>query len=161
MKNVRLNQCAVGNQKGELTLALQEYPPQTSIIYYPLGHHALRRDLKTIPIFVCTVDEYCVSNNISNIDLMKIDVEGAELLVLKGASNAITTFRPELIIELHERHSQPFGYLVQDTLNYLHMLGYELFDVIFGITKPHLTAFSYDVNPHQSRHIVIARPLRR
>lgn len=159
LKNVHLSRCAVGDQKGKLTLALEGYPPMSSIKCSPPSHKVQRENLETIPIFVCTIDEYCTANDISNIDFMKIDVEGAELLVLKGASDAITTFRPELMIELHERQSQYFGYSVQDTISHLHMLRYELFDVIFGITRPHLTPFNYEVNLHQSRHIIIACPL--
>lgn len=34
-------------------------------------------------------------------DLIKIDVEGAELLVLQGASRALSKYHPHLIIEVH------------------------------------------------------------
>jgi FkbM family methyltransferase len=37
-------------------------------------------------------------------DLIKIDVEGHELAVLKGGENFITTYHPTLIIEIEQRH---------------------------------------------------------
>ncbi len=37
-----------------------------------------------------TIDEYCCENNITNIDLMKIDVEGFEPYVIAGAKNMIS-----------------------------------------------------------------------
>ena len=36
-----------------------------------------------------TIDEFCVANNIQAIDFLKIDVEGHELFVLKGAAEMI------------------------------------------------------------------------
>jgi FkbM family methyltransferase len=38
---------------------------------------------------------------LSRLNLIKIDVEGAEALVLAGASEAITRFQPALVIDLH------------------------------------------------------------
>jgi FkbM family methyltransferase len=159
LKNVHLSQCAVADEKAELILVLQEYPPMSSIKCSPPSQGVLQENLETIPVSVCTVDEYCTANDISNIDFMKIDVEGAELLMLKGAFNTITAFRPELMVELHERQSQNFGYSIQDTISHLQVLKYELLDVTFGLTKPHLTPFNYDIDSHQSRHIVIALPV--
>ena len=64
----------------------------------------------------CTVD--CISlddwfTNFSqseSVDLLKIDVEGAELDILKGATNFIARFRPDLVIEVHPSHLTRFGY---------------------------------------------------
>ena len=36
-------------------------------------------------ICISTIDEYCIQNNIKNIDLLKIDTEGYEMNVLEGA----------------------------------------------------------------------------
>jgi len=36
-----------------------------------------------------TLDEYCHSRQVETIDFMKVDVEGAELMVLQGASNIL------------------------------------------------------------------------
>ena len=46
-----------------------------------------------------TVDHFLISNNISNVDLIKIDVEGAEFRVLKGAKYTIRKFHPKIIYE--------------------------------------------------------------
>lgn len=48
-----------------------------------------------------TVDKFVEDNNISKVDWMKVDVEGAEEHVIKGALNTIKKFRPKLIIECH------------------------------------------------------------
>lgn len=51
---------------------------------------------ETIP--TSTVDAYCESHNIEHIDLLKIDVEGAEYQVLKGASRMLREKRIQCVI---------------------------------------------------------------
>jgi FkbM family methyltransferase len=155
--NVHLRRCAVAERKRESRLALQGYPPQSSLLS-PLSHQYLNEAVETIPVSVCTVDQYCQAMNIRHIDLVKIDVEGAELLVLQGGSNTIATSRPELVVELHAKQSQPLGYSVQDTIDHLHMLKYELFHIVPGITKAHLVSFDDKVNANRSRDIIVALP---
>jgi FkbM family methyltransferase len=44
---------------------------------------------KKIPVQVSTVDEFCSSRNINAIDVLKVDTEGCDLEVLKGATLAL------------------------------------------------------------------------
>lgn len=46
-----------------------------------------------------TIDNFVISKNISSVDLIKIDVEGAEFKVLKGANATIMHFHPIIIYE--------------------------------------------------------------
>lgn len=48
-------------------------------------------------IQVDTLDNYCLKNSIEKIDLIKIDTEGFEFYILKGASNMLIN-NPEVII---------------------------------------------------------------
>lgn len=49
-----------------------------------------------------TLDEFVERNNVSRMDFpFKIDVEGFELNVLKGAVNSCMKFKPVLFIELN------------------------------------------------------------
>jgi FkbM family methyltransferase len=48
---------------------------------------------EAVHISVTTVDLFCEKNNISNIDFLKIDVEGFEFEVLKGAEKMISSGR--------------------------------------------------------------------
>jgi hypothetical protein len=41
---------------------------------------------------------------------MKIDVEGAELSVLKGAEQTIRRFKPPILLELNSKTAAVFGY---------------------------------------------------
>ena len=52
-----------------------------------------------------TLDNFTKEKNVFP-DLIKIDVEGHELSVLKGAAQYISTHHPTLIIEIEQRHHQ-------------------------------------------------------
>lgn len=56
----------------------------------------------SIEVRVVSLDQWCVAEGIYP-DLMKIDVEGAEMMVLDGAKNMIAARRPTLFIEAHSR----------------------------------------------------------
>jgi FkbM family methyltransferase len=48
-----------------------------------------------------SIDDYVTKNNVSKIDFIKMDIEGAELKALKGAENTIKKFKPRLAIALY------------------------------------------------------------
>jgi FkbM family methyltransferase len=50
---------------------------------------------------LATLDEWAASAGLTRLDLLKIDVEGAELQVLEGGSATIGRFRPALVVELN------------------------------------------------------------
>jgi FkbM family methyltransferase len=54
-------------------------------------------DLIEMPFFITTVDKFCDKKNIDFIDFMKIDVEGHELEVLKGAKRMIAEKKISII----------------------------------------------------------------
>jgi FkbM family methyltransferase len=61
------------------------------------------------------------------IGLIKMDAEGAELPILRGAEKLLSSSRkPDLIFEANEDNCQPFGYCVFDLLSYVHSRGYRL-----------------------------------
>ncbi len=61
---------------------------------------------------------------IERIDWIKMDVEGAELAVLQGASSTLREERPRLLIELHEFHDKDMGAKVHAFLTGLNV-GYQ------------------------------------
>jgi len=158
LRNVHLSRSAVGERSGELQFVLRDFPPTSSL----QGSYSLPalpgEEGDTISVPMCTLDEYCAAESIDRICLVKIDVEGAELQVLRGAAGAIREYSPELMIEIHPMRSRAFGCSVQDTFEYLYALGYELFHIIPALTRPRLAPFLHEPGAHAERHIVIARP---
>ena len=62
-------------------------------------------DVKKYYIKAKTLDEYCCSNNLSP-DFIKCDVEGAELLVFKGAKNTLINNKPIVFSEILRKWSK-------------------------------------------------------
>jgi FkbM family methyltransferase len=59
---------------------------------------------------------------------MKIDVEGAELAVLRGAARTLTTDRPAVMVEVDRGMSARYGFTPDETIAFLTGLGYERSD---------------------------------
>lgn len=58
-------------------------------------------------------------------DVMKIDVEGAELQVLKGAKKTLKNSKPVIFVEIHEgQRINSFGFTKEELYNFLKELGY-------------------------------------
>lgn len=73
-----------------------------------------------------TFDTISQIHNISNIKLIKIDIEGAELLFLKGAQEFFSRERPIIIFETLEVYTQRFNYSVIDVLLELKKYDYKI-----------------------------------
>lgn len=79
---------------------------------------------------VCKVDfldKFISTQKIDRLDLIKCDVEGAELSVIKGGINSIKKFLPVIFIELFERWTLQFNYHPNDVISILNEAGYECF----------------------------------
>jgi FkbM family methyltransferase len=87
--------------------------------------HKLSRDGTGIPVKAVTLDELVPDKRRLSPALVKIDVQGAEMLVLKGAGDILKFAGPALFIELHEEGLQKFGTSVSAILDYLSEYGYE------------------------------------
>ena len=63
-----------------------------------------------IEIEMTTVDDYCAAQSIGRVDLMKVDVEGAELLVFRGAERLLSSKEaPIIMFETDEVLTARFG----------------------------------------------------
>lgn len=76
---------------------------------------------------VDTLDRLVAKLALDRVDLVKIDVEGGELAVLRGGRESLRRFGPVILIELSEVNFRISGYGTQDVLAELSALGYEAF----------------------------------
>jgi len=95
-RNVTLNHRAVSDSNGLIRLHVYDDN------YLSFNTQAVRKitelgaDVKPVEIEetpAVTIDEYCRENKIEYIDLLKIDVEGAELQVMQGAQQMLRSKR--------------------------------------------------------------------
>ncbi len=71
-------------------------------------------------------DEWKVEEGIDNVDLVKLDVEGAELNVLRGMQNTLESQNPRILIEVHAQQLKSFGFSASDIIGFLSELGYKI-----------------------------------
>lgn len=75
-------------------------------------------------IELSTLDEEWGLLGMPKLDVIKIDVEGAELPVILGAEQTIAKFSPVLFIEINQEACKSAGYQANDILQFLAKFGY-------------------------------------
>jgi len=72
-----------------------------------------------------TLDRFCAEKDLVP-QVIKIDVEGAELKVLKGARDVLTTHAPRIFLSVHPKRMEAMGDAVQDLVDCVHQWGYDI-----------------------------------
>lgn len=131
--NLRLNpnlpitvcQVALGAQEGEASLKIAED--------LHAGHNTLGdfvysnvQCVRSERIPLTTLDALVAREGLSQVDAIKIDVEGGELGVLRGGIKTLERFKPVILFELLEPALQAQGASAQMVLELLRYLGYEI-----------------------------------
>jgi FkbM family methyltransferase len=120
---------ALSDQKGELNLYAAKDPDPLGS--YEDGLHTLfpsgGRNVLLHRVEVEKLDDRI--EDLPPPDFIKIDVEGAELFVLRGAMATLQKFHPQLLIEINAESFGAAGYDQQLVFDLLTGLGYQLFDV--------------------------------
>lgn len=151
--NVRVNQQGVGDVTSEMTL----YVNPTAITYSSLRRtQEFLTDEIHVPII--TLDEYAQAQHIAKVGLIKLDVEGGELLVLKGAAQILARDHPILIYEEFEGGYKQFGYSTRNVRTFLTDLGYHLFAIAEQGSKPNLLELTVDSGTDTGYQNVLAKP---
>jgi FkbM family methyltransferase len=89
-----------------------------------------------INVSVQTLDEFLITNNISNVRMIKIDVEGWELEVLKGSSGLLgRSDAPIIIIEYSSGHQVHGGKLLDIYEYILAINNYSIYKLEMGKGK--------------------------
>ena len=66
------------------------------------------------------LDDIAREAGVTRVDALKIDVEGAEFLVLKGAVEILDHYRPVIIVELSDDGLKPMGSSVAEVMAFMH-----------------------------------------
>lgn len=94
--------------------------------------------------------------SVKTIDLIKIDVEGAELSVIKSALELIQKSKPTIIIELLRKWMEPFEAHPQEVMLLLQNMGYK----VFGILASKIVRAEYIDEETQETNFVFVHPQR-
>jgi FkbM family methyltransferase len=91
-----------------------------------------------ITVKAISLDQYVAETGLERVDVMKLDVEGGELEVLRGAAGMFDRFRPILICEVLDQTTLVWGYNAREIISLLGSAGYLWFECgADGILIPH------------------------
>lgn len=147
-KNIIINNLGLGNQDTEIEFKDYGTDSTVNTILLNTSYHDHKIKPKISKSKIKKGDSYCLENNIDCIDLLKIDVEGAEHLVLEGFSQMINQKKIGLIQFEYGYANGDARFLMRDFYNLLNNAGY-----IIGKLKKNGVAFqpwSYKLNDFRS-----------
>ncbi|MDQ1253737.1 MAG: hypothetical protein QG646_2926 [Euryarchaeota archaeon] len=141
---VVLNRCAISDHSGTTSIRL----PASDHTEASLKEHTMASwALKTVVSYDCeleTLDRYVSLRNISKVDFVKIDVEGAEMLVLIGMQTILKGSTPPiLMLEIFVPWIRDFGFTVDDIFSFLDNAGYQIYFI--GANKLTICRDSTDI----------------
>lgn len=116
--NIYVYQIALGSKNKEVNI--ERVDPKNS----GANRIAVHSRLNTSKVNMMTLDNWSEPFNFKGIDWIKIDVEGWELEVIKGAKKILSSHKPKLFIELSDINLKNYGSSPKKLLELLFSLGY-------------------------------------
>lgn len=122
-KLVQVEEVALSDEPGETTLRV---PMQGSMLATMEGRNSLEGAPlgSSMTVRKRRLDSY----NFTSVGFIKIDVEGHEAAVLRGATETITRERPNVMVEIEERHNPGSIRTVSEWFADLEFSGFFLFE---------------------------------
>lgn len=121
--NVFVQQMAASNVSGKVTLKM---PAMNNWGCSTIGSNVLRftpvseREITSIDL-----DSFVAIQQIKKVHFMKLDTEGSELNILRGAQKMIVRDHPIMLIEYNETNMKQCGVFKQELDQFLKDMGYE------------------------------------
>jgi FkbM family methyltransferase len=124
LRNVEVFSFALADKPGTVAFNL---PAEGIEAFGSMHANGRFKVAKTVDVETHRLDDVLEKLGNPKIGLVKMDAEGAELLILRGATKLLSSpDKPDLIFEANEVNCKPFGYCVFDILQYVHSFGYKL-----------------------------------
>jgi FkbM family methyltransferase len=125
LNNITVIEAAASDHSGSITVHL----PALGGAIQPYASAVPNREFlstsRRIEVRASSVDELVAHYRIQALDLLKIDVEGFEPAVLRGAWSVLQNQHPVLIVEHHEGWWTNAGFDAGELRRDLHSIGYE------------------------------------
>jgi methyltransferase, FkbM family len=122
MSNLILIQKAAADQTTQMKLFSSPLSGAHSLRQFPF--HSNSYEVESI-----TLDDFMVHYSTIKIGLLKIDVQGAELLTLRGAQQLLERDRPLVIYEEFEEGYRLFNYTTTELRRFMNEIEYDLYQV--------------------------------
>ncbi|HRP53615.1 MAG TPA: FkbM family methyltransferase [Fluviicola sp.] len=118
-KNIQVENCGLGHVAGTFELVVDTASNRGG---NRIGIDSVGKE--THQVSVVPLDDWIKDKNLTKVDLIKIDVEGYEMNVLKGAKEMLQKFKPMLFIELDDSNLKLQGSSSKELVSFLTFLGY-------------------------------------
>ena len=129
--NVVLNEHALAEEERDVTLFVPGTDlGQASIARHSFGSWETQPVVEAHAAHALTVDGYAADRGLQSLSFIKCDVEGAELLVLRGAHETLRRFSPILYLEVCPAWTTSLGYEPADMVRFLAGFGYRQFHLV-------------------------------
>ena len=122
MNNVSVQNVALSNVEGALPMFEGPEGHKGISSLRHIENSSATLEVKTLPL-----DSF--SDTLSSVKLIKIDVEGAEQLVLEGMTNILNKYHPYLVIEITDDYLRAFGHTAIRLANFLTEFGYHMYKI--------------------------------
>lgn len=156
LKKISIESCALSNQEGNVQFTIFSEPSVSSIkTDLPNSSEQNYRITNTIQVPTITLDSYFESLE-NQIDLIKLDVEGAELMVFQGANKYLELSEvtaPIWLFEFSPRNYKDFGYDAKDLFSLLESYGY----MIYEYNNGQLHSISKDIKAERRCNFVASK----
>lgn len=123
--NVQVEEIALGDTEGRAKLYVVRGKETGCNSLRPPD---VREPTDATEVMVERLDHYADENDLLRVDFVKMDVEGAELAVLKGATEMLERRpRPVVFCEVYDIRTRPWGYPAREIVEFLRQRGYRWF----------------------------------
>lgn len=144
LSNVEVRQVALSSESGEATLHIPSIDGRELDTRASLNTPATEQRARTITVPTARLDAI---DDLGDVGFVKIDVEGHEMEVLRGATGLLQSQRPNLVVEIEQRF---LDVDVHGVFDWICAFGYRGAFWHRGRLHP-LTDFNVDV--HQHAHV--------
>jgi len=125
LENVKVYELAVTDQVGRAPFYQKEL---SSGIAFEEG-------AKKFEVSTTSIDRFLSEEKVERIDLINMDCEGSELLVIKGAKETLRKNKVKIFCEIHHDFLKQLGQSVQDLVQYLQGLEFQVQSVSLNDLK--------------------------
>ncbi|MBR9706744.1 FkbM family methyltransferase [Candidatus Pacearchaeota archaeon] len=117
LNNLLIYKMALGDKK---EIVGMEFPDSNDTLAF-----ITKRKNSKNKVRIEKLDDFIAKKKITQIDFIKIDVEGFEMKILNGGANSIKKSKPLMLVEVDEGNQKRFNHSSKDILDFMKKMKYE------------------------------------